>query len=256
MKKFLPILSLTVLAMAIAPANAQFGPPGHGGAGGPQFGGAMAKLFGEAKTFSADLELQATNPRGDAMTMPGKISFDDGKSRFEMNLTEVKGGQMPANAGEQMKAMGLDTMISVSRPDTKTVCLIYPGLQSYMENPMSDADAAPGDDFKIETKEAGKETVDGHDCVKNQVTVTDKAGKKHASTVWNATDLKKFPVKIVTNEKGQEATLLFKNVSFEKPAASSFEIPAGFKKYANMQTLMQEQMMKRMGGGMGMPPGE
>lgn len=247
MKKLFSILFLAVLALGIIPASAQFGPPGRGGSGGPHLGGATAKLFGDAKTFSAAMELQTTSPRGEAVSLPGKICFDTGKSRFEMNLTEAKGSQIPPDAAEQMKAMGMDTMVSLSRPDTKTICLIYPGLQSYVENPMPSADTAGNDDFRIETTEAGQETVDGHDCVKNQVTVTDKDGKKHESTVWNATDLKKFPVKIVMSEKGHETTMLFKNISFEKPAASSFEIPDGFKKYGNMQTLMQEQMMKHMG---------
>jgi hypothetical protein len=255
MKKLFLILSLAVLALGIVPANAQFGPPG-GGSRGPSFGGATGKLFGDNQSFSATLEFQTTDPSSNAITMPGKISFDAGKSRFEMNMTEVKGGQMPPDAAAQMKSMGMDTMVSLSRPDKKTVYLIYPGLQSYVENPMPEKAAATGDDFKIETTEAGKETVEGHDCVKNQVVVTDKDGKKHESTVWNATDLKKFPVKIVTSEQGQNSTMLFKKISFDKPAASNFEVPASFQKYDNMQTMMQQQMMKKMGGGMAMPPGQ
>jgi hypothetical protein len=85
--------------------------------------------------------------------------------------------------------------------------------------------------------------------------VTDKEGTKHESTVWNATDLKKFPVEIQTTESGGDVTMLFKNVSLTKPAASLFDPPADFKKYDNIQQLMQQEMMKRMGGGMGRPPG-
>jgi hypothetical protein len=256
MKKLFLILSLAVPALGIVPANAQFGPPG-GGSHGLDFGGAMGKLFGDNQSFSATLEFQTTDPSSKAITtMPGKISYDAGKSRFEMNLTEIKGSQMPADAAAQMKSMGLDQMISVSRPDTKTVYLIYPGLQSYVENPMRGKVATADDDFKIEATEDGKETVDGHDCVKNQVVVTDKDGKKQEYTVWNATDLKKFPVKIVTTEPGQSGTMLFKNISFDKSAASNFEVPASYQKYDSMQTMMQQQMMKKMGGGMATPPGQ
>lgn len=102
----------------------------------------------------------------------------------------------------------------------------------------------------------GKETVEGHDCVKNKVVVTDKEGAKHESTVWNASDLKSFPVKIVTGEAGHPATILFKNITFTKPAASLFEPPSGFTKYDSPQTMMQTEMMKKMGGGMGKPPGQ
>jgi hypothetical protein len=96
--------------------------------------------------------------------------------------------------------------------------------------------------------------VDGHACVKNNVVVTDKDGTIHESTVWNATDLKNFPVKIEQTVQGNATTMTFKNVSFAKPGASVFDPPADFKKYDSLQQMMQQEMMKRMGGGMGMPP--
>src|SRR5208282_6172431 len=98
--------------------------------------------------------------------------------------------------------------------------MVYPGMQSYVENALSDSETttAPGD-FKLATTELGKDTVDGHPCVKNKVIVTDKDGNKHESTVWNATDLKDFPVKIQTAAEGGNTTMQFKNVSLAKPAA-------------------------------------
>ena len=253
MKKTILLLITILLGLGLMPARAQFGPPG-GSPQGPHFGGALDKLFGANQTFSAGLEFQTSGRDGENITMPGKMSFDSGKSRFEMNMSESKGTKLPPEAAEQMKAMGMDTMISISRPDRKLVYLVYPGLHSYAEMPAPDATAsADAADYKVETAELGKEIVAGHPCVKNQVTVTDKDGTKHASTVWNASDLKDFPVKIVTAERGQNATMLFKNISFNQPAASSFEAPDGFTKYANIQTMMQTEMMKKMGGGIGTP---
>jgi len=158
-----------------------------------------------------------------------------------------------------MKAMGMDQVVTIALPDKKIAWMIYPGLQSYAAVQLSDADSAfTNGDFKVETTEIGKDTVNGHPCVKNKYVVTDDKGVKHESTVWNATDLKKFPVKIETAEHGDNISMLFKDISLAKPAASQFEVPADFKKYDNMQQMMQEQMMKRMGGGMGggmgMPP--
>ena len=74
-------------------------------------------------------------------------------------------------------------------------------------------------DFKVETTELGKETVDGHPCVKNKVVVTDKESKQHESTVWNATDLKNFPVKIETGRERRHFDHAFKNISLTKPDA-------------------------------------
>ncbi|MEI6198103.1 MAG: hypothetical protein WCS42_27620, partial [Verrucomicrobiota bacterium] len=69
------------------------------------------------------------------------------------------------------------------------------------------------------------------------------------------TDLKKFPVKIAHVEQGNEITMTFKNLALVKPAATAFDLPAGYTKYDNIQTMMQTEMMKKMGGGMGLPPG-
>jgi hypothetical protein len=161
-------------------------------------------------------------------------------------MSEIKGAKIPPNALAQMKAMGMDSLISISRPDLKLTYVIYPGMNSYVAMPPRDPSTSVSpDDYKAETAELGKETVDGHDCVKNKVTVTDKNGNKTESTVWNASDLKNFPVKIVTSG-AVPATILFKDVSFTKPAANLFEPPAGLTKYDNMQTMMQTEMAKHM----------
>ncbi|HSY74957.1 MAG TPA: DUF4412 domain-containing protein, partial [Dongiaceae bacterium] len=128
--------------------------------------------------------------------------------------------------------------------------------QSYVENHLSDTQtAATTNDFKTESTEIGKETIDGHPCVENKVVITDKDGNKHESTVWNATDLKNFPVKIKTGTQGGNTIMSFKNISLAKPDASLFEVPSGYTSYDSMQSMMQTEMMKKMGGGMGMPFG-
>ncbi|HTY88480.1 MAG TPA: DUF4412 domain-containing protein [Candidatus Acidoferrum sp.] len=253
---FIPLASILV-CLGVLPLHAQPG-PGPGRPGGPQLSGAISKLFGDNQTFSATMEMGVKDRAGQPITIPGKLSFDTGKSRFEVNIADMHGGRMPPDAAAQMKAMGMDVMITISRPDQKTAYLIYPGLQSYAQIQTPNAEnALTNTDFKVEITEIGKDTLDGHSCVKNKYVVTDKEGVKHESTVWNATDLKKFPIKIQTSEHGDEVTMAFKDVSLTKPAASLFEPPSDFKKYDNIQQLMQQEMMKRMGGGMpgGMPGG-
>ena len=215
----------------------------------PQLGGAMDKLFGENQAFAATLEFQTTDKSGNTITMPGKISFDAGKSRFEVNMADVQSGQMTPDAAAQMKSMGLDQMVMLARPDKKAAYLVYPALQSYVLNNLPETEpGTTNSDSKVETTELSKETVDGHPCVKNKVIITDKEGSGHESTVWNATDLKNFPVKIQTIEQGNNVTMLFKNVSIAKPAASLFEPPSGYTKYDSVQSMMMQQMMKHMVG--------
>ena len=58
---------------------------------------------------------------------------------------------------------------------------------------------------------------------------------------------KKFPVKIETTEQGQAVTMLFKDVKLSKPEANLFDPPSDLKKYDSMMSLMQQEMVKRMG---------
>jgi hypothetical protein len=244
MKNLLRALLPGMLCLNFA-ASAQPGMPR-----GPQFSGAIDKLFGDNQSFSAALEVQMADAAGGTITMPGKFTFDSGKSRFEMDMTQSKGGQIPPDAAAQMKAMGMDRIVMIGRPDKKVAYMVYPGMQSYVENALSDAETttAPGD-FKVETTELGKETVDGHPCVKNKVIVTGKDGTPHESTVWNATDLKNFPVKIQTTEQGREMSMLYKDIANTKPDASAFEPPSGYTKYDSMPAMLQAVMMKQIGGG-------
>jgi hypothetical protein len=245
------ILASAILCAGLVPVYSQ---PGRAPAM-PKMSGHMAKLFGGISAYSATMETQSKDSSGDTTIMPSKIFCLDGKTRMETDMAKMKNGNMSPDAAEQMKAMGMNSMVMISRPDKKISYMIYPGMQAYAENPLQDRETtASAADFKVETTELGKETLDGHPCVKNKIVVTEKDGNKHEYTVWNATDLKKFPVKIQSTEGSNDVTMLFKNVSLAKPAASLFDPPADFKKYDNIQQLMQQEMMKRMGGGMGMPP--
>ncbi len=246
---FRPIL-VALLGLGLLSAQAQ---PGLGAPKGPQFSGSLTKLFGDNTAFTAALEMQ-TKEGGAEIVLPGKLAFDKGKSRFEMDMTQIKGGNIPAGAAEQMKAMGMDSLVAITRPDKKLNYLIYPGLTAYVESEAKDAESTDaGGKYKIETTEVGKETFDGRACVKNKIIVTDDKGKTHESLVWNATDLKNFPVKIETAEDGTKITMLFKDIKLTKPDDAAFAPPAAFKKYNNMMALMQEEIMKRVGGA-GSPP--
>jgi outer membrane lipoprotein-sorting protein len=250
MKNTYLILASAFLCAGLVPVYSQ---PGRMPAI-PQMSGHMAKLFGGISAYSATMETQSKDSSGNSMTMSSKIFSLDGKTRVETDMAKMQSGNMSPDAAEQMKTMGMDRMVMISRPDKKISYLIYPGLQACAENPMQDRETTAAADYKVETTELGRETVDGHPCVKTKVIVTDDQGTKHESVVWNATDLKKFPVKIETVQQGKMMTISFKDVNLAKPDAGLFEPPSGYKQYDSMQAMMQQEMMKRLGGGMGMPP--
>lgn len=250
MKKSFALLAAAILGLGILTAAAQ-------PAGPPSFSGDIDKLFGDNQSFTAAIEIQTTDPRSGApITMPGKLSLDNGKSRFEMNMSEMKGGNLPPGAAAQMKAMGLDRIVSISLPGKKASYLIYPGMQSYVENPLADTTDDTGtNNSNMAATAIGKETIDGHDCVKNHVVLTDKNGVKSEYTAWDATDLNNFPVQIESSERGSTVTMIYTDVSLQKPDASVFVVPDGFTKYSSPQEMMQAMIAKKMGGAPGQPPG-
>jgi prolyl oligopeptidase PreP (S9A serine peptidase family) len=214
---------------------------------GPDFAGATGKLFTDNPSFSATLEMLTTNnsPGAALAIFSGNIAVSNGKSRFEIDMTKTAGARMNPQHAANLKAMGLGTVILISRPDLKLSDLLYPGFNAYVETPASAAAAATTGTSKVETTELGRETVDGHPCVKNKVVVTDDKGVQHESTVWNATDLKNFPVKIEQNENGTVTTMTFTDVKLGAVGTEQFNVPAGATKYDNVSTLMQTEIMKR-----------
>ena len=231
-------------------ASAQFGREGTGGPPkGANMNGALAKLFGDLPGFTANMEMQTALGGDEKMIYPGKIAMLDNKSRFEMDSTQVKGLGNP-NATAQMRSMGLDKMVSITRPDKKVTYMIFPGLNAYSETPLTDPQAIkPRDKFTVETTQVAREKVDDHDCVKNHVVVIDDEGNRSEATVWNANDLDKFPVKIERMEGGRLNTVLFKNIELKKPDAKLFEPPAEMTKYTSHMDLMQKEMVKKYKNG-------
>jgi hypothetical protein len=144
-------------------------------------------------------------------------------------------------------------MVIISNPAKKVSYTIYPAMEAYVETELQDAPTPEKvESYKVKTTELGKDTFDGHPTVKNKVVVTDDTNAVYEATLWNATDLKNFPVKIESENEGVKTVMIFKNEKLTKPDASQFEIPSGYKKYGNMMELMQQMVMKQM-GGMGAP---
>jgi hypothetical protein len=255
MKKHLFLFMAAALAAGTLPLYAQFG----GGPAVPPMDNSLQKLFGDNQTFSADTHIQVTGNNG-PMTLSGKMYFDNGNSRTEMDLSQMQGGNIPPQAMAQMKSMGLDKMVSITQPGNHVIDMVYPDAQAYAEMTIPAPPAgATTNAGSVTLTSLGNETVGGHPCVKNKAVVTDAQGATHNFTVWNATDLKNFPMQIASADSGGSGnsfTMTFMNISLSKPDSSLFLPPSGFTKYDDMQQMMQAVVMKKMGGGFGgMMPG-
>src|SRR5881296_450531 len=221
----------------------------------PGWNAAMTKLFGDVKAFSAKAEMRALDKSGQpAIQVPMNFALLDNKVRMDIDMTQVKGPQAPPDQVALLKQMAMDRVACIVALDKKAMQLIFPSLAAYVETPLPEDEAAAlNKDLKLLKTPLGKETIDGHPCVKNRVVMTDAKGQRAEAVVWNATDLKDFPVQMQMNDKGSTVVMRYSEVSFSKPDAKQFDAPAGFTKHTDMQQLLmaiaQKQNQKPSPGG-------
>jgi hypothetical protein len=240
-----------LLAVGAAAVFATFWSPAQQGEmpamGGPSgMDAAMIQFFGDIKEFSASADITVTTGNQTAV-MPTKFALLDKQIRMEINLGQAKGQQLPADVVAQIKQIGLDEIVVLAAPAKQSILMIYPRLKSYAEMKIPpEKAAAAAEDAKVTKTELGKEKVGGQDCVKNKVVVTDKNGKQHEATVWNAPALKGFPVQIKMKEQEADVAVLFQDVKLAKPEAKLFDTPADYTRYNTIQELMMAAAMKML----------
>lgn len=246
---FLKSALITVIAAwLLASSTALSQIPGTGAPAGVN--AMLTRLFDNVAAFSAKADVRVLDKaQQESMSVTMDFAFSENKIRVEIDMAQMKAKNLPAGAADSLKQMGMNRVVSVIRPDKKATHIIYPGLQSYVTMPLSKEEVeALEKKPKAEKTALGKETLDGHPCVKNKVVITDDKGGKLESTIWEATDLKDFPVQISTKERDDTVMLRFKQVQFAKPDAKQFDVPAGFIEYGDIAQLMQGVMKKMMGG--------
>jgi hypothetical protein len=114
----------------------------------------------------------------------------------------------------------------------------------------------------MEKKKLGSETVDGHPCVKSEMTFyqKDTPTQKHKGTIWEAQDLGGLPVRtemiVEAMQKaggGGKVVSEMKEIKVGGATASMFEVPKDYKKVNSMPELMgmggMQDMMKQMQKG-------
>lgn len=217
----------------------------------PGWTAALPRLFGDTKAFSARADMRAVDKAGkETVSMSMGFAMLDRRIRMEIDISQIKSSQLLPGAAAAMKQIGMDRTVAVMSPQKKMMVVMYPAIRSYLEFPLSDQMTLPDKDVKLQKTRLGNETIDGHSCVKYQVVITDPAGQKNEGIVWNATDLKEFPVQMQMQdrESGGSMTTRFREIKLAAPASREFEVPSGFKKYSDPMQLMQAATAQAAGG--------
>jgi hypothetical protein len=227
-----------VAAMALAGGGVFGQMPGAPGASGTS--AAMIKLFGTNTGFSSRSEfIVLDKAKKETTTVLMNYALLDGKTRTEIDLNQLKSVDMPPALVPTMKQLGMDLTVVISRPDKKVVLSIFPRAKSYIEVAMSKDEAMAADKtYAINKVPLGKETIDGHPCEKDKVTLTAGKGDKLEPIVWYATDMNNFPIRIeMPWENGTVVIVIFKDVKLTRPEAKQFEAPAGLTRYTSGEAL-------------------
>jgi hypothetical protein len=221
-----PLLAVPVGLLAGATAMGQI--PATGSATGVN--AAFLKLFETTPAFTAKAQTRVFDAtQRETVLMPMEWAALDGKVRLELDLEQMRGKDMTPATLAKLKQAGMTRIISVFRPDKKVTYVIYPGVQSYLTIPVDPGEAeALQKGFKVEKTPLGKETLDGHPCVKNRVTVRGAGGSVLQATTWNATDLRGFPIQIEMKQKQDTVRIHFTQVRFARVDSKQFELPTNY----------------------------
>ena len=178
--------------------------------------------------FSADVQVTSSHMKGSSQEMNGKLYVDRNHMRIDLTGGPQGGAIMITNlttkttdtllpAQHMYMEFNADQMMGRKNGMT-------PNIKSYPDpnNPCANQEG-------VTCKNLGVEQVNGRSCVHWQI--TDKNGK--VGNVWIDQTLH-FPIKAADNDSTWELT----NIQEGQPAASMFEVPAGYHKM-DMGGMMQ-----------------
>ena len=235
-------LFIAVLVASVVPVSAQLDGPSSTGVS-----ASLIRLFGTNNAFTAQAEVQLLGKDNkELINTPMTFTLLGNKIRVEVDIARMRNKLQPDTLA-RMKPLGLDSVVSIIRPEKRTTLIAFPKLRAFvkLEMPSGEAEAFLTR-AKIERKTIGREKMEGHPCVKQQVVITDDEGHKSEATVWTATNLRDFPVCVATKESEGTVVMRFRQIQFTRAETNKFEPPAGYIECADMGVLAQQQGGKYM----------
>jgi hypothetical protein len=165
--------------------------------------------FDSIKTFSATFVISG---------MSSKASAGRGEAKIYRSGTKIR-TTLPGGAGYSL----IDTAEHTS------YMVIGAGMCMQMTAQGQENPFAQAADTTVERSSAGTDTVDGHACKVENLTVTPhtgpRAGQSTSMKVWEAQDLHGFPIKVETQTSHGPMTIEYKDVSLAEPDPSLFTHP-------------------------------
>lgn len=174
--------------------------------------------FESIKAFSATFVVSG---------MSFKSSEGRGEAKIYRSGTQIR-TSLPGGAGYTLIDMAEHTSYMVM---SGGMCMQMTAQRQ--ENPFAEAP-----DATVERSSAGTDSVDGHACKVENLTITPhtgpRAGQSTHMKVWEAQDLHGFPIKVETQTAHGPMTIEYKDVSLAEPDASLFTHPENCRQMPGM----------------------
>jgi hypothetical protein len=165
--------------------------------------------FESAKAFSATFVISG---------MSSKASEGRGEAKIYRSGTKIR-TTLPGGAG----------YVLIDTTEHTSYMVMGGGMCMQMTAQGQENPFAQAPDATVERSSVGTDTVDGHACKVENLTVTPhtgpRAGQSTQMKVWEAQDLHGFPIKIEMQTSHGPMTIEYKDVSLAEPDPSLFTHP-------------------------------
>ncbi|MGH7941807.1 MAG: hypothetical protein ACREFR_12130 [Limisphaerales bacterium] len=201
----------------------------------------FAKMSPDTPEFTAIGQMDMCDASGAVrFELPMNVSASRNCFRWDADVSKVR--PLPPRVIMMAKMMRTDKQIFLVKKDGSNVCIIYPNLHAYVQIPIPPPALAEFDARSAATQirkiEAGQETVDGHPCIKNKVFDVDPNIPPQPGLMWNASDLRGFPIKIELETDRGLMKFHFQKVVVQPSNSSLFNIPRDYMLFTNSGALM------------------
>jgi hypothetical protein len=216
----------------------------------PFLAAALSEVFSDSRAFSAQAILQLPGDQPN-QGIPLGFATLNGHMRWYLNLDQARSSRLDPALTTWLREARLNQVLFILRPETNAL-VVVPGLKQWFEfappkSPEIQAKAEEKVGF-LQKTEVGRETVDGHPCVKYRLDLPKERGSGEQAFVWQATDLKNLPIKFQTALNGEIFTLLFRQIKDTPPDAKHFEPTAGYARVSGPETLLQNALLGGLTG--------
>jgi hypothetical protein len=199
----------------------------------------LSTLLGTNCAFTANAEVSGEGPTDpDNFHLDVSYAMLHGFLRTETDLAKLRSRNACDIAQGRLQEMGMDDAVLIRLPDLRTSYVVYPRARAYIEMPLTWRERLK-DVADLQKTQIGTAVVDGHRCIHYRAHVTNTLGEENEVLIWEATDLKNFPIQLRIEIAPSTFTILFHDVKLGPPDLDLFHPPDDFDRYASLSELIR-----------------